>query len=69
MSDGTLRVEYFCYISRAKIDQLYEQVDPEDDHGSHVQNPFAGSASYALARSRANRTRARKCLMHGGSGP
>ncbi|WP_344936612.1 hypothetical protein [Actinoplanes nipponensis] len=32
MSDGTLRVEYFCYISRAKIDQLYEQVDPEAAH-------------------------------------
>ena len=32
MSDETLRVEYFCYISRAKIDQLYEQIDSEAAH-------------------------------------
>lgn len=23
------QIEYFCYISRGKVDQLYEQVDPE----------------------------------------
>jgi len=26
------RLEYFCYISRGKVDQLYEQVDPEAEY-------------------------------------
>ncbi|ALG08470.1 hypothetical protein [Kibdelosporangium phytohabitans] len=25
-------IEYFCYVSRNKIDQLYQQIDPEADY-------------------------------------
>ena len=25
-------IEYFCYVSRNKVDQLYEQLNPEADY-------------------------------------
>ena len=45
-------IEYFCYVSRNKVDQLYEQLNPEADYElTEVRKVTVHGLSLAVPRS------------------